>query len=129
MICVGTTAVLVVAALLVPDMRGMGTHEQLGLDACGFVRWAGMPCPSCGMTTAFAHAVRGHWVAAFIAQPMGFLMAVLTGIIAIGSAAAVVQGRTWTINWYRLHPSRVAIGLMVGFAAGWAYKILRYWQN
>ena len=50
-------AVLVVAALLTPSPIGHSTHTQLGLPPCGFLVMTGLPCPGCGMTTAFAHAL------------------------------------------------------------------------
>src|ERR1051325_190260 len=70
---VGCLGVLLVAAKLDPSPAGHGTHTQFGLPACGWAVVLGHPCPTCGMTTAFAWAVRGRLVASFLAQPMGFL--------------------------------------------------------
>ena len=62
----GSIGVLMVVALglcafLEPDPSGAGTHTQLGLPGCLISRVTGMErCPSCGLTTAFAHLVRGH---------------------------------------------------------------------
>ena len=66
---------LVLAAWLEPAAAGLGTHEQLGLPACGWVAAAGIPCPSCGMTTAFAHAARGDLLGSFLVQPAGAILA------------------------------------------------------
>ena len=56
---------LVVARSLEPDPRGFGTHEQLGLSPCYLHRRVGLLCPSCGMTTAWTHTLRGEfWQAA-----------------------------------------------------------------
>ncbi len=74
-------AVLVVALRLTPDASGMGTHRELGLQECGFLATTGLPCPSCGMTTSYVYFVRGQWVASVYVQPMGFVLAVLTGVI------------------------------------------------
>jgi len=64
-------AAAAVAARLDPDPRGYGTHEQLGLPPCLVqVRW-GVRCPSCGFTTAWAHAGRGAWRAALAAHAGG----------------------------------------------------------
>jgi hypothetical protein len=68
-------AVYVVAARLEPDPRGYGTHTQLGLPPCHFAWVTGRPCPSCGMTTAFAWFVRGGLVRAWWANPAGLLLA------------------------------------------------------
>src|SRR5690606_33691507 len=55
----GCLGVLGLAPWLTPAAAGHGTHGQLGLPPCGWVLAMGRPCPSCGMTTAFAHAADG----------------------------------------------------------------------
>lgn len=67
----GATCVLVAARLLEPAAAGFGTHRQLGLPPCGFLVLTNMPCPACGLTTAFAHLARLDLVAAVHANPMG----------------------------------------------------------
>jgi hypothetical protein len=74
------------------------------------------------MTTAFAHAVRGHFWAAFLAQPMGFLLSLGTAgafwaglyISATGSQLGRVFGRMVT--------GRVLWSLAALAGAAWAYK-------
>jgi len=70
-------ALLVTAARLTPNPRGMGTHRQLGLPPCTIVQWFGIRCPSCGMTTSWAHLLRGHVASAFRANAGGALLAVI----------------------------------------------------
>jgi hypothetical protein len=67
---------LVYPRVLVPDSRGYGTHEQFFLMPCLFRSVTTLPCPFCGMTTAFAHLTRGHLRAALRAHPgspLGYL--------------------------------------------------------
>lgn len=65
-----------VAAGLPPDPRGFGTHQKLGLPPCTMLTWFNRPCPGCGMTTCFAHFVRGQFRDAARANPAGLFMAV-----------------------------------------------------
>jgi hypothetical protein len=73
--------VLVLARWLEPDPRGYGTHQQLGLPPCHFASVTGRPCPSCGMTTAFAWAARGRFDRAWKANPTGSLLAPTLAVI------------------------------------------------
>src|SRR5438045_783023 len=70
------------AACLTPSPRGVGTHQQLGLPACTVVQWFGIRCPSCGMTTSWAHMMRGHVLAALRANCGGAILA--AGAVLIG---------------------------------------------
>jgi hypothetical protein len=73
----GSIFVLVTAFRLEPDPRGVGTHEQLGLPACGFLIDHGVPCISCGMTTAFAAMAHGNVALALRSNPFGALLFLL----------------------------------------------------
>ena len=76
------------------------------------------------MTTAFAHAVRGQFLAAFSAHPMGLLLA-LIAIVCVGVAAtSLVTGDVWSINWYRISPVKTVAAFLILFAAAWVYKIM-----
>lgn len=119
----GSAALLLLAALLKPDPSGLGTHRQLGFPGCGLVITTGIPCPTCGMTTAFAHAVRGRVLRALAAQPFGALMALATLTLAALSLAVIATGKAWWINWYRLSPALVVAATVVVFGAAWAYKV------
>lgn len=66
-------ALLTTAGTLAADPAGHGTHQQLGLPACGFALATGHPCPTCGMTTAFTHAAHARLVDALRTQPGGAL--------------------------------------------------------
>lgn len=82
---------LVLAWRLSPDPRGLGTHEQLGLPPCSFRTLFGLRCPTCGMTTAFAHLVHGKPVEACKANAGGLLLGIATVVLIgwlVGTAAA-----------------------------------------
>ena len=68
---------LVCARMLEPDPSGIGTHRQLGFPPRGYQMVFGKPCPSCGMTTAWAWATRGNLFASAQANAGGFMLAVL----------------------------------------------------
>jgi hypothetical protein len=78
-------SVLMMASQIVPAPGGLGTHTQLGMQPCGFIVRTGIPCAACGMTTSFAHLMRGEIVQSLYTQPFGCLLG-------IGTAAAVSLG-------------------------------------
>ena len=119
-----SVALLIVAFQLHPDQRGMGTHEQLGLPPCGLIQFTGIPCPTCGMTTAYSHTVRGRLLAGLSTQPFGFVLALGTILSAGLSAVIVVSGKTWRVNWYRISPNRTVLALVIFFVLAWLYKIV-----
>lgn len=83
----------------------------------------GYPCPTCGMTTAFAHVVRGELISAFHAQPAGLVLALGTIFAAGISLGVLITGKVWAVNWYRVSPARVTLVIMLLLAFGWAYKV------
>jgi hypothetical protein len=87
---------LFTAAVIEPDVRGFGTHTQLGLPPCGFLTLTGVPCPGCGLTTAFSHGIRGQWSLAASANPLGLaLFLAVCASIPLGILAAV---RGWSVD-------------------------------
>ncbi len=121
---VAAVALLVIAARLGPDGRHMGTHRQLGLPPCGFLVMTSLPCPTCGMTTAFAYTVRGQFIEAIRSQAAGFVLALGTAALSVIALVATVTGRRPAINWYRIAPLRL-VGVVTGLLVGaWALKIV-----
>ncbi len=114
--------VLAVAWSLSPAER-FGTHRQLGLPPCGFLTMTGLPCPSCGMTTAFALVVRGRLLEAARAQPMGAILALVTIAVGLACLLAAVTGRYPMINWYRVNPVRFVWWAAAAFILAWAATI------
>lgn len=123
LLAAGSISVAASSRLLSPDPRGFGTHEQIVGVPCTFRAFTGIPCPTCGMTTSFAHMARGEIAQALHAQPMGaalFAMLVLGGLL---SAFSAVTGVPF---WQKLdgRPIWVLVAVLVaGLLAGWLYKI------
>ena len=124
---VACSAVLTIAALLTPDTRGYGTHQQLGGSAfapCGTLLVTGYPCPTCGMTTAFSHMMHGHPLAAFVSQPAGGLICLATIVTMLVALQIALTGRAPIIYWHRFAPVPVALSLSLFFIGGWAFKVV-----
>lgn len=122
----GILAVLAVAAILTPDERGIGTHQQLGLPPCMTETVFGVPCPFCGMTTSFSHMAHGQVSQAIIVQPAGALGFVISAALALALVTAVATGRAPTL-WkaVRHSPWLYALGGLV-ITAAWIYKIITH---
>lgn len=123
-VTVACLAVLLTGVWLDPNGRqGISTHTQLGLQRCQFEARTGIPCPSCGYTTAVSYFAHGNVAASIYIQPMGFVIAVFFAIgVWVGSyiaftgrpvhrLVAMMPGRAWLI-----------VLLTVGIG-GWAWKI------
>ena len=124
LVCMLSTGLLIVASGLEATSTGVGTHSQLGLAPCGFLDHTGMPCATCGMTTSFALASDGHLIDAFINQPAGALLALITAIVALLSGYAAIKGLNLLPMMLAIwKPSTLFIlgGIVVG---SWAYKIM-----
>ncbi|MDP7070987.1 MAG: DUF2752 domain-containing protein [Phycisphaerales bacterium] len=114
---------LVVAAELTPSPDGIGTHTALGLPACGWQASMDLPCPSCGMTTAFAHTVRGDFLAAMTAQPAGMLVCLATAMLAVAAAYATLTGAPLQRLAGPLFGYKVLWVGIVTLIASWGFKI------
>jgi len=122
-IAIASAVPLGVAVTLVPSASGMGTHRQLGLPSCTWPAFFGIPCITCGMTTAFALAVRGSVVSAFLVQPAGALLCGLVAVGAVVAAWSAVSGRPvhrLLLPLARPRSAWVSAGLL---AAAWIWKI------
>lgn len=101
-----------VALWVSPDPRGYGTHQQLGLPPCTFRLLFGYPCPGCGMTTCFAHFVRGQFAEAARSNVAGFVMAAICAMIIPWSLISAFLGRLWLVS----DPAMVAGGMMASLS-------------
>lgn len=124
-IALAALALLGTAAWLTPSAEGMGTHTQLGMQACSWHRERGYVCPTCGMTTSFALAADGRLIAAFDTQPAGTAFALLTGVafwIGLYVAATGAPLLGWLGYAIRLRWAIAGVGAIVLLA--WGYKAL-----
>ncbi len=117
-------AVLGLAISVVPDARGLGTHQQLGLPPCSLVVMTGLPCPTCGMTTAFAHAARAQFAAAWLAQPAGLALALGVMAVGVGSLYSAVSGRSVRWRGPRWSAARIGLAAVLLLFGGWGFKLL-----
>ncbi len=91
------------AAGLTPEPSGIGTHEQLGLPECGVIRMWGVRCPTCGMTTAWAHVAQGEFRQGLSASMAGSMLAVLALPTAVWLLASATLGRwCYLLPWANL---------------------------
>lgn len=114
---------LTLARILRPSPNGFGTHEQLGLPPCVFLKLTGIPCPTCGVTTSFAHSARLNFSQALLVQPFGVLLFSLT-VISIPLLIVLLRRR---VPWSSVVLARgfdwLIYGLIFAGLLGWLYKI------
>ena len=72
----------------------METHMQSGLPPCNFRMLTGMPCPSCGMTTAWPLLVRGDVANLLRANAVGTLLALFCLAVIPWSLLSAIRGRS-----------------------------------
>lgn len=125
-LALGCLFTLCVAAWLKPNPTGMSTHVGLHLQPCEFLNRTGLPCPSCGMTTSFAHFARGNLAGSFYVQPMGCLLAILAAATFWISGYIAVTGRP-VQRMFRLLPTKYLLFSFLTFAmVAWVWKIFIY---
>ncbi len=124
LVFVASLTLLALAAYLDASSSGIGTHQQLGLPPCGMLMSTGIPCATCGMTTAFSHAAHGRLIESFITQPAGALLALATAMALLISAWALATGMSLAPLASRVwRPRTVFVGAAIVIGA-WIYKIL-----
>ena len=123
-ILLGVGAILVLMRSIEPPAVGYGAHQKLGLAPCPMPLLVGLPCPSCGMTTALTHFARGNLLTSLHTQPAGFAAAAILVLIAVFAAEALMTGRPRAINWYRITPPRITAGVIAIILLGWGYKLV-----
>lgn len=126
-VTLAAATILGLAAYLEPSPTGLGTHTQLpAMPTCGWLVTMDLPCPTCGMTTAFAHAANGNLVAALGAQPLGAGLALATAMTLLVAGYAAVTGSRVATIFATLWGRRSAWILAVCATGAWVYKVLVY---
>jgi hypothetical protein len=115
--------VLALARHVVPNAQGFGTHTQLGMPACAFLTWTGLPCPACGLTTCFAHMARGQLQAALHANAVGVLLFALVLASLPISVWAIARKHACFEIWTRMHIARVSLTLACALLLQWVTRV------
>ena len=119
-------ALLVTAETLTPDVRGHGTHQQLGLPPCTFYLVFQRPCPACGMTTSWAWLLRGEIGHALAANAGGTLLA---GLSLIGVPWLLISALRGL--WFGSRPNEWTIAAVAGMVSlltvgQWMWRLLMF---
>jgi hypothetical protein len=123
------TAVFITATQVRPfDDAGnpvsSGSHQTIGLPPCNFKTWTGMPCPSCGMTTSFAHLVRGNLWYSLRSNWVGTGLALFCAALVPWSLASAFRGRYYWVRSVET-PLAVLVGVFtVTMLVRWGVVLL-----
>ncbi|MBL4591009.1 MAG: DUF2752 domain-containing protein [Phycisphaerales bacterium] len=115
-----------IASWMSPSDHGHGTHTQLGLAPCAWAVWFDKPCPSCGMTTSFAHAGEGHWVQSAKAQPFAVLLVIGSSAVFWGALVQAVSGAKLGDAFIGMLRPKVFLALGAFALGAWIYKIMTW---
>jgi hypothetical protein len=122
-------ALFLFAGLIEPNSRGFGSHQQLGLPECGFYQRTGYPCPTCGMTTAFAWMVRVHPLKAFVAQPAGALAALVFAGITVLAGYAALSGKKFCFPLNTTSVCYIALFALAAVLLSWFWQCAVCWRQ
>jgi len=98
------------------------------LGYCGFKQRYGLPCPTCGMTTAVLAFAQGKIFEAFYIQPACALLCCMLVVIAFLASLIAVFGvyfRFLERFFSEVKVRYIILALMVIIAAGWAVTLAR----
>lgn len=126
LMALGLLGVLTAAAWLSPRSEGHGTHEQLGLPACGWLVATGRPCATCGMTTSFASLAKGDVSGSLAAQPFGTFLALGTAAVFWIALHTALTGSRAGPSALRLIRPRMLWIVAGVWVASWAYKLVTW---
>jgi hypothetical protein len=98
------------------------------LGYCGFQQRTGLPCPSCGMTTATLAFAQGKIVEAFYIQPACGLLCSLMAVTAFVAFIVAVFGVYFGFIrrfFAEVKLRYMILALIIIVAAGWAVTLAR----
>ena len=116
-------ALLFTAAILRPSTRGFGTHQQLGLPPCSIRMFFDVRCPACGMTTSWAHTVRGQLPSALKANIGGTLLAMLAVLAGPWGVISGMRGRWLWSPPSELWVAALTVGILLVTLGDWAVRL------
>jgi hypothetical protein len=122
-------AALGVCVFLPPESSGLATHEKVGLPRCGFLAHTGVPCPTCGATTAASLFVHGHPARAWRTHPMGVVTVCALMVLVPTGLLSAAAGCRWTHRLRRIPlPAWTAlVCIFLGLCLiGWRGRVRRY---
>ena len=123
-VCLGIVLFFAVFALAGHYNINMGRF----IGYCGFKQSTGLPCPTCGMTTATLAFAQGRIFEAFYIQPAGGLLCSVLVIIAVLAFIIAVFGvyfRFIERFFSEVKPLYMVLALIIIIAAGWAVTLAR----
>lgn len=128
---VALTPLLCVQTLRPTDSgpQALGTHTQAGLPPCSFEQSTSLPCPTCGVTTAFTHAAQGRPDDALATQPLGFTLALFLGMAAVWGGWAAWTAMPIDGMVSSIFSRRFAMVLIAVMLLGWIYRLLWAWWS
>jgi len=95
---------------------------------CGFKQRYGLPCPTCGMTTAVIAFARGEIMRSFYTQPAAAIFCCLAAVSAFFAFLITVFGvysHTFERRVASLKLRYIIAAVLVILAAGWAVTLAR----
>lgn len=127
-----TAAIVCLAVVGFFGLFAMAGHYNINmgrwLGYCGFKQRYGLPCPTCGMTTAVLAFAQGKIFEAFYIQPACALLCcvlVVTAFLAFLIAVWGVYFRFLERFFREVKVRYIILALIVIIAAGWAVTLAR----
>jgi hypothetical protein len=95
---------------------------------CGFKQRYGLPCPSCGMTTAIIAFAKGKVLSAFYIQPAAAVVCSVVILALMFALVMAVSGTDFGLISYlgeHLKAKHVILALIVIVCGAWAVTLAR----